>query len=201
MLKGLRKVLSKPARKGRAAGGSAHGDVSHRSTASSAAASELFPCELDVGGWGDASTHQQQQAPALQQQQQQAPDAPQPMMQQAQAPRRQQPPLSASVIQAHLAQQEQLARLAGQSDAEGSTHARREAAVAKRFANASLNPANTAYQVAALLSLSTLFEHKVRRHVAAGASSSGVSSTGGSSSSRVHPGRRQCQQLRAARRP
>jgi hypothetical protein len=63
-------------------------------------------------------------------------------------------------LQQQLAQQHAVQQLMQQT--EDSTSKRRAAAMQKRVNNSMLNPSTCLYQIKALLSLSTLFEHKVR---------------------------------------
>lgn len=63
-------------------------------------------------------------------------------------------------LQQQLAQQHAVQQLTQQT--EDSTSKRRAAAMQKRVNNSMLNPSTCLYQIKALLSLSTLFEHKVR---------------------------------------
>lgn len=62
-------------------------------------------------------------------------------------------------LQQQLAQQHAVQQLMQQTD--DSTSKRRAAAMQKRVNNSMLNPSTCLYQIKALLSLSTLFEHKV----------------------------------------
>lgn len=64
-------------------------------------------------------------------------------------------------LQQQLAQQHAVQALMHQT--EDSTSKRRAAAMQKRVNNSMLNPSTCMYQIKALLSLSTLFEHKVRQ--------------------------------------
>jgi hypothetical protein len=63
-------------------------------------------------------------------------------------------------LQQQLQQQHAVQQLMQQT--EDSTSKRRAAAMQKRVNNSMLNPSTYMYQIKALLSLSTLFEHKVR---------------------------------------
>jgi hypothetical protein len=65
-------------------------------------------------------------------------------------------------LQQQLQQQHAVQQLMHQT--EDSTSKRRAAAMQKRVNNSMLNPSTCMYQIKALLSLSTLFEHKVRPH-------------------------------------
>jgi hypothetical protein len=162
MLKGLRKVLS---RSGKKQAQKPVSDVSHKST-TSAAASDLFACELgpeqEGAIWQDqhltwhdlqAAWPGQVQVPAPAQQLQQQPLP-------AQAVSQQTPRLSAALIQQHLQQQLELHKLTADT-ADESMHRRQQAAMEKRMASAMLNPESCLHQINALLELSTAFEYRV----------------------------------------
>ncbi|KAF8054879.1 Tspo [Scenedesmus sp. PABB004] len=169
MWKGLRRALAK-SRKGPAAEQRAP-DTSHRSTASSAAPSSvLFPLDVaDVdalAGWNEQQQAQRGEPAAAQRQpaQHAAPAQPQPRgvpplpSEQARAA-----PLSGTALQAQLQQSAALQALVAAGADDASAPKRQAAAVQKRIDSAMLNPGTTLYQISSLLSLSTLFEHKLQR--------------------------------------
>lgn len=151
MWKGLKKALGKPGKLKKCSLERYALDSSTRST-SSAAPSVVFPLDLAdadaVVAW-----HDQQQQHAEQEQQLPhiglragGPAGPD--------------PLTASQIQQHLQQQLVVQQLMQRTD-DHSASKRQAAALQKRIDNQMLNPSTCLYQISSLLSLSTLFEHKV----------------------------------------
>lgn len=146
MWKGLKKALGKPG-KGRKSSLDKYGlDVSNRSTSSAAPSSVLFPLDLDA----ETLAALQEQHPEHQRLRQQLPlgDV------------KTAGPLTASQLQQQIQQQVALQRLVNPND-DHSASKRQAAALQKRIDNAMLNPSTCLYQISSLLSLSTLFEHKV----------------------------------------
>jgi hypothetical protein len=145
MWKGIKKALGHRAKAQKTSTGQ---DSSTRSTSSVGQSSHggaLFPLdmtELDAMLTADASSKGQQQQQHGNQQQP-APAA----------------ALTWAQLQAQLQQQHAVQALLQQT--EDSTSKRRAAAMQKRVNNSMLNPSTCQYQIKALLSLSTLFEHKV----------------------------------------
>lgn len=142
MWKGIKKALGHRAKAQKTSTGQ---DSSTRSTCSAGQSSHggaLFPLdmtELDAMLTADATSKQQHQS----NQQQPAPAA----------------ALTWAQLQQQLQQQHDVQALLQQT--EDSTSKRRAAAMQKRVNNSMLNPSTCMYQIKALLSLSTLFEHKV----------------------------------------
>lgn len=141
MWKGIKKALGHRAKTQKTSTGQ---DSSTRSSCSAGQSSHggaLFPLdmtELDAMLTADASSKQHQSN-----QQQPAPAA----------------ALTWAQLQQQLQQQHAVQALMQQT--EDSTSKRRAAAMQKRVNNSMLNPSTCMYQIKALLSLSTLFEHKV----------------------------------------
>lgn len=147
MWKGLKKVLGKPGKCKKSSFDKYALDVSNRSTSSAAPSSVLFPLDLDVdafAAWHEQSVHGQRQA----------------------ADHAAAEPLSSSQLQQHIQQQLALQKLVQPQD-DISVSKRQAAAMQKRIDNAMLNPSTCLYQISSLLSLSTLFEHKVRTPLSA----------------------------------
>jgi hypothetical protein len=147
MWKGLKKALGSSQRSSKAQKTGSAADVSQRSTSSAGALFQLDMAELD----GLVTLHDKQAG----QQQQAGQGAPDPQQQQQQ-------PAAArtwAALQQQLEQQAAVQQLVSQTD--DSTSKRRAAAQEKRINNAMLNPSACLYQISSLLSLSTLFEHKV----------------------------------------
>lgn len=137
MWKGLKKALGHRA-KAQKTGPS---DVSIRSTSSAGQSSHgaLFALDVAEDAMVTASDSQDEQQ------------------------HQQQPVASAALTWALLQQQRQQQHAVQQlvQQAEDSTSKRRAAAMQKRVNNSMLNPSTCLYQISSLLSLSTLFEHKV----------------------------------------
>lgn len=137
MWKGLKKVLGHRAK----AQKTGPADVSIRSTSSAGQSSHGALFALDMADVDAMLTSEQQQNQQL--------PAPAAVLTWAQ-------------LQQQLQQQHAVQQLMQQT--EDSTSKRRAAAMQKRVNNSMLNPSTYTYQIKALLSLSTLFEHKVRTH-------------------------------------
>lgn len=151
MWKGLKKVLGKPGKAKKCSLDRYALDSSTRSTSSAAHGSIVFPLDL---GDEDALTAWVEQHQRAEQEQQQLPR----LRSESAGP----DPLTASQLQQQLQQQLVVQQLAGRTD-DYSTSKRQAAALQKRIDNQMLNPATCLYQISSLLSLSTLFEHKVSR--------------------------------------
>jgi hypothetical protein len=152
MWKGLKKALGKPG-KSKKCGSSldrfGH-DVSTRSTSSAAPSSVLFPLDLAdadaLAAWSEQNVDHEQQLPSLGRRAGTAAAGPD--------------PLTAAQIQQQLQQQLVVQQLVQRTD-DHSAGKRQAAALQKRIDNQMLNPSTCLYQISSLLSLSTLFEHKV----------------------------------------
>lgn len=155
MWKGLKRALGKPG-KSKKTGSSFDRfglDVSTRSTSSAAPSSVLFPLDLAdadaLAAWSEQNVEHEQQLPSLGKRGGGAAAA-------AGAD-----PLTAAQIQQQLQQQLVVQQLVQRTD-DHSAGKRQAAALQKRIDNQMLNPSTCLYQISSLLSLSTLFEHKVR---------------------------------------
>lgn len=164
MWKGLKKALGH--HRSKAQKTDRGGDASQRSTASSTAQSSthggaIFALDMsDVDGVLSSAEQlahlQHQQIGAGKQHLQQ-------LAQHNNNNNQQQPVAAAALTWAQLQQQLQQQHAVQQlmQQQEDSTSKRRAAALQKRTSNSMLNPSTCMYQIKALLSLSTLFEHKV----------------------------------------
>lgn len=144
MWKGLKKALGKPGKAKKSSYDKYGLDVSNRSTASAAPSSVVFPLDLDAEAYA-----------ALQDQRSEHKHIHLHLSDVKPAG-----PLSAAQLQQHIQQQLALQKLAQPAD-DLSVSKRRATAMQKRIDNAMLNPSTCLYQIGSLLSLSTLFEHKV----------------------------------------
>jgi hypothetical protein len=152
MWKSLKKALGKPG-KSKKCGSSLDRfglDVSTRSTSSAAPSSVLFPLDLAdadaLAAWSEQKVDHEQQLPSLGRRAGTAAAGPD--------------PLTAAQIQQQLQQQLVVQQLVQRTD-DYSAGKRQAAALQKRVDNQMLNPSTCLYQISSLLSLSTLFEHKV----------------------------------------
>lgn len=158
MWKGLKKALGKPgkSKKGSSSFDRFGLDVSTRSTSSAAPSSVLFPLDLAdadaLAAWSEQNVEQEQQLPSLGRRAGTAAAGPD--------------PLTASQLQQQLQQQLVVQQLVQRTD-DHSAGKRQAAALQKRIDNQMLNPSTCLYQISSLLSLSTLFEHKVSSRLAA----------------------------------
>lgn len=154
MWKGLKKALGKPGKSKKASSSfDRFGlDVSTRSTSSAAPSSVLFPLDLAdadaLASWSEQNVEQEQQLPSLGRRAGTAAAGPD--------------PLTASQLQQQLQQQLVVQQLVQRTD-DHSAGKRQAAALQKRIDNQMLNPSTCLYQISSLLSLSTLFEHKLQR--------------------------------------
>jgi len=138
MWKGLKKALGHRAK----AQKTGPADVSIRSTSSAGQSSHGALFALDVAEVDAMVTASDSQDEQQHQQQPVASAA-----------------LTWALLQQQLQQQHMVQQLVQQT--EDSTSKRRAAAMQKRVNNSMLNPSTCLYQISSLLSLSTLFEHKV----------------------------------------
>jgi hypothetical protein len=153
MWKGLKRALGKPGKSKKTSSSlDRFGlDVSTRSTSSAAPSSVLFPLDLAdadaLAAWSEQNVEHEQQLPSLGRRGGTAATGPD--------------PLTASQLQQQLQQQLVVQQLVQRTD-DFSAGKRQAAALQKRIDNQMLNPSTCLYQISSLLSLSTLFEHKVR---------------------------------------
>eukprot|EP00878_Enallax_costatus_P007604 GHUV01007961.1.p1 GENE.GHUV01007961.1~~GHUV01007961.1.p1 ORF type:complete len:339 (+),score=103.33 GHUV01007961.1:381-1397(+) len=147
MWKGLKKALGKPGKTKKSSYDKYGLDVSNRSTSSAAPSSVVFPLDLDAEAY---AALQDQRTELVAHTQLHLNDA------------KPAGPLSAAQLQQHIQQQLALQKLVQPAD-DLSVSKRRATALQKRIDNAMLNPSTCLYQISSLLSLSTLFEHKLQR--------------------------------------